>query len=251
MNEIFQLHDKLALVTGASRGIGEATAKLLAAQGVMVIGTATSENGVQKINQMLTEIGAKGSGMVLDVSNGDSIEALFHQIKNEYSMPDILVNNAGITRDNIMLRMKEDEWDAIIRTNLSSIYRMTKACLKAMVKKRWGRIINLSSVSGVAGSPGQSNYAAAKAGMIGFSKSLAKEVATRGITVNCVAPGFTGSDMTDALPDDIKARILTEIPMARIAEPAEIAAAIAFLASPAASYITGETIHANGGMYMV
>ena len=251
MSDLFSLAGKTALVTGASRGIGRAIASALAQQGATVIGTATSESGANKITEHFANLKLNVSGKILNVAQQDSIDALFADLKANDQMPDIVVNNAGITRDNIMLRMKEDEWDDVIETNLKSVYRMTKACLKHMVKNRWGRIVNISSVSGTAGSLGQANYAAAKAGLIGFSKTLAKEIATRGITVNCITPGFINSDMTEALPDNVRTVILSEIPMGRIGEPEEIASTVAFLASPVASYITGDTINVNGGMYMV
>jgi 3-oxoacyl-[acyl-carrier protein] reductase len=242
---------KLALVTGASRGIGKAIAEALGKQGCRVVGTATSESGAEKITQALKEAGIEGKGMVVDVSNADSINHLMEQIKDEFGQtPDILVNNAGITRDNLLMRMKDDEWESILQTNLTSIYRLSKACLRHMTKSRWGRIISVGSVVGTTGNPGQTNYSAAKAGVIGFSKSLAKEVGSRGITVNVVAPGFIDTDMTQALADDQKEVLKQQIALGRLGSPDDIAAAVAFLASDAAGYITGETLHVNGGMNM-
>jgi 3-oxoacyl-[acyl-carrier protein] reductase len=216
-----------------------------------VVGTATSESGAEKITQALKEAGIEGKGMVVDVSNADSINHLMEQIKDEFGQtPDILVNNAGITRDNLLMRMKDDEWESILQTNLTSIYRLSKACLRHMTKSRWGRIISVGSVVGTTGNPGQTNYSAAKAGVIGFSKSLAKEVGSRGITVNVVAPGFIDTDMTQALADDQKEVLKQQIALGRLGSPDDIAAAVAFLASDAAGYITGETLHVNGGMNM-
>lgn len=239
---------KIALVTGASRGIGKAIAEKLAAGGATVIGTATTENGAQAISQYLN---GKGKGMALNVTDAQSIESVLENIKNEFGDIDILVNNAGITRDNLLMRMKDEEWNDIIETNLSSVYRLSKAVLRAMMKKRYGRIITIGSVVGTMGNAGQANYAAAKAGLIGFSKALAREVAARGITVNVVAPGFIATDMTDALTDEQRAHTLANVPANRLGEPKEIASAVAFLASDEAAYITGETLHVNGGMYMV
>ncbi|MBL4647779.1 MAG: 3-oxoacyl-ACP reductase FabG [Gammaproteobacteria bacterium] len=244
------LKDKVILVTGASRGIGRAIATELAQQDALVIGTATSIKGAEAISDFFSQHKLNGHGVVLNVTEQDSIEALRETLKTNYKMPDILINNAGITRDNLFMRMKEDEWDDVINANLKGIYRMCKLCIRPMIKNRWGRIINISSISGCAGSPGQTNYAAAKAGLIGFSKSLAKEVASRNITINVIAPGFVKSDMTDALPEDYQEKLLSNIPMGRVGLPEEIAAAAAFLASTNASYITGETLHVNGGMYM-
>ena len=241
------LDGKIALVTGASRGIGKAIALELRAQGATVVGTATSENGAAAIAEYLEG----GAGKVLDVSSLESIEGLLKEIKEEFGGIDILVNNAGITRDNLLMRMKEDEWHSILDTNLTSIFRMSKAVLRPMMKKRAGRIINIGSVVGSSGNPGQANYAAAKAGLIGFTKSMAREIASRGITVNVVAPGFIDTDMTKALNDDQKAAITKDIPSDRLGKPEEIAATVAFLASDGAAYITGETIHVNGGMFMV
>jgi 3-oxoacyl-[acyl-carrier protein] reductase len=244
------LKDKVAIVTGATRGLGKAIANKLGQQGAIVIGTATSAAGAEAIQKYFDENKIKGKGMVLDVAEQDSVDNLLAEVQKIYGAPAILVNNAGITKDNLLLRMREDEWSDVIDTNLSSIYRLSKGCLKGMMKNRWGRIINISSVSGIAGSPGQSNYAAAKAGMVGFSKSLAQEIASRGITVNVVAPGFIQTDMTDALTDEQKKAILDKVPAGAMGKPDDIAAAVAFLASPEAAYITGETLHVNGGMYM-
>jgi len=239
---------KIALVTGASRGIGRSIAEKLVAGGATVIGTATSDNGAEAISAYL---GDKGKGLVLNVTDAASIDALLQQIRAEFGEIDILVNNAGVTRDNLLMRMKDDEWQDILDTNLTSVFRLSKAVLRAMMKKRMGRIITIGSVVGTMGNAGQANYAAAKAGLIGFSKSLAREVASRGITVNVVAPGFIETDMTRALNEEQRSGILAEVPAARLGEPKEIANAVAFLASDEASYITGETLHVNGGMYMV
>lgn len=239
---------KIALVTGASRGIGRAIAEKLIACGATVIGTATSENGAKAISEYL---GDKGKGFVLNVTETDSIEKFLVDVRAEFGEIDILVNNAGITRDNLLMRMKDDEWQDIIDTNLSSVFRLSKAVMRAMMKKRYGRIITIGSVVGTMGNAGQANYAAAKAGVIGFSKSLAREVASRGITVNVVAPGFIETDMTRALTEDQRAGILSQVPANRLGDAKEIASAVAFLASDEAGYITGETLHVNGGMYMV
>jgi 3-oxoacyl-[acyl-carrier protein] reductase len=244
------LTDEIALVTGASRGIGQAIALALGAQGATVIGTATSEQGAAAISHTLGEAGIKGQGMLLDVTAQDSVDQVVAAVQEAFGAPGILVNNAGITRDNLLMRMKDEEWDDIINTNLSSVYRLCKACLRGMTKARKGRIISISSVVGAAGNAGQTNYAAAKAGLVGFTKSLAREVGARGITVNAVAPGFIDTDMTRALPDAQRESLLTGIPLGRLGQPEEIAAAVAFLASPGAAYITGETLHVNGGMYM-
>lgn len=244
------IEGKIALVTGATRGIGKAIALQLASQGATVIGTATSESGAETIKANLAEAGNAGTGIVLDVSSLESIETAIAQIIEQFGAPTILVNNAGITRDNIMLRMKEDEWDAVINTNLTSIFRVSKAVLRGMTKARWGRIINISSVVGTMGNAGQANYAAAKAGVEGFSRSLAREVGSRGITVNSVAPGFIDTDMTKELSDDHKAAMLSAVPVQRLGQPEEISAAVGYLASEAAGYVTGETLHVNGGMYM-
>lgn len=240
------LENKLALVTGASRGIGAAIAKELGNRGAMVVGTATTEAGAERITEAFKAEGVKGQGVCLDITDNAAIERVLKMI----GAPEILVNNAGITRDNLMLRMKPEEWDDVINTNLSAVYRLTKACLRPMIKARSGRIISISSVVGATGNAGQANYAAAKAGVVGFSKSLAKEVATRGVTVNIVAPGFIETDMTKALSDEQREGILGAIPMKLIGAPSDIAHAVAFLASPYASYITGETLHVNGGMLM-
>ncbi|MCF6217845.1 MAG: 3-oxoacyl-ACP reductase FabG [Gammaproteobacteria bacterium] len=244
------LENEIALVTGASRGIGQAIALQLGSAGATVIGTATSESGAQSITDYLQEKGIKGSGLALNVTDQDSIDALFAQLKSGVGMPTILVNNAGITRDNLLMRMKDDEWNSIIDTNLSSIYRLSKACMRPMMKARQGRIINITSVVGVMGNAGQTNYAAAKAGVIGFTKALAREVGNRGITVNAIAPGFIDTDMTRALPEEQRNALTSQIPLARLGATKEIAATVVFLASEGAAYITGETIHVNGGMYM-
>ncbi len=244
------LKGQIALVTGASRGIGQAIALELGRQGAQVIGTATSIDGVEKITQALKEMNIAGRGIVLDVNSTDSIAAALSEMEKSGATPTILVNNAGITRDNLLLRMTEDEWDAVLDTNLKSVYRMTKACLRAMTKARWGRIISISSVVGAMGNAGQANYAAAKAGLTGFTKALAREVGSRNITVNAVAPGFIDTDMTRALPDAQKEALLKQIPLGRLGRAEEIAQAVAFLASPQAGYITGMTLHVNGGMYM-
>ena len=242
------LSGKIALVTGASRGIGKAIAEKLVACGATVIGTATTENGAEAISQYL---GQNGKGLALNVTDEASIESVISTIKAEFGDIDILVNNAGITRDNLLMRMKDDEWQDILDTNLTSVFRLSKALMRTMMKKRYGRIITIGSVVGTMGNAGQANYAAAKAGLIGFSKSLAREVASRGITVNVVAPGFIATDMTAALTDEQKALTLAQVPVGRLGQPIEIANAVAFLASDEASYITGETLHVNGGMYMV
>ncbi len=239
---------KIALVTGASRGIGRAIAEDLIARGATVIGTATSENGAEAISAYL---GEKGKGFALNVTDVDSIEHVLGAIRAEFGEIDILVNNAGITRDNLLMRMKEDEWQDILDTNLTSVFRLSKAVMRAMMKKRHGRIITIGSVVGTMGNAGQANYAAAKAGLIGFSKSLAREVASRGITVNVIAPGFIETDMTQALTEEQRAGILTQVPANRLGDAKEIASAVAFLASDEAGYITGETLHVNGGMYMI
>ncbi len=240
--------DKVVLVTGASRGIGRAIAESFVARGAKVVGTATSASGAEAISGYL---GDAGCGLVLNVTSQESIDALFAEIKAKYGEVDILVNNAGITRDNLLMRMKDDEWNDIIETNLSSVYRLSKPVLRSMMKKRFGRIISIGSVVGIMGNAGQTNYAAAKAGLVGFTKSLAREVASRGITVNAVAPGFIETDMTHALNDEQRNGILSQVPANRLGDPKEIAAAVVFLASDDAGYITGETLHVNGGMYMV
>ncbi|MCG7496994.1 3-oxoacyl-ACP reductase FabG [Vibrio sp. Of7-15] len=242
------LEGQVALVTGASRGIGRAIAELLVERGATVIGTATSEGGAEAISAYL---GENGKGMALNVTSAESVEEALKAIKAEFGDLDILINNAGITRDNLLMRMKDDEWQDIMDTNLTSIFRLSKAVLRGMMKKRSGRIVNVGSVVGTMGNAGQANYAAAKAGVIGFTKSLAREVASRGVTVNTVAPGFIETDMTKALNDDQRAATLAQVPAGRLGDPREIAATVAFLASPDAAYITGETLHVNGGMYMV
>ncbi|WP_038195897.1 3-oxoacyl-ACP reductase FabG [Vibrio nigripulchritudo] len=242
------LEGKIALVTGASRGIGRAIAELLVERGATVIGTATSENGAAAISEYL---GENGKGLALNVTDAESIESVLKTINDEFGALDILVNNAGITRDNLLMRMKDDEWTDIMDTNLTSIFRLSKAVLRGMMKKRNGRIINVGSVVGTMGNAGQTNYAAAKAGVIGFTKSMAREVASRGVTVNTVAPGFIETDMTKALNDEQRTATLSAVPAGRLGDPREIASAVAFLASPEAAYITGETLHVNGGMYMV
>ncbi len=244
------LTDQVALVTGASRGIGQAIAKSLGKQGAIVIGTATSGAGALSIKDTLISEGVKGTGMVLDVSRSESVGECLKKITEDFAAPDILVNNAGITRDNLLMAMKDDQWNDIINTNLTSIFRMTKAVIRAMMKKRSGRIINISSVVGATGNAGQTNYAAAKAGLIGFSKSLAREIGSRSITVNTVAPGFIDTDMTRELPEGQRQALASQIPLGRLGSPEEVAAAVVFLASPSAAYITGETIHVNGGMHM-
>ncbi|MFK3649994.1 3-oxoacyl-ACP reductase FabG [Lysobacter enzymogenes] len=242
------LSGEIALVTGASRGIGAAIADELAAQGATVIGTATSESGAAAIGARLAAHG--GHGRVLDVADPASVESLLDAVAKEIGAISILVNNAGITRDNLLMRMKDEDWQAILDTNLSSVYRTSKAVLRSMMKARKGRIINIASVVGVTGNPGQANYAAAKAGVIAFSKSLAREIGSRGVTVNVVAPGFIDTDMTRDLPEDAKKAMFDQIALGRFGEPADIARAVAFLAGPGAGYITGETLHVNGGMYM-
>lgn len=244
------LENEIAFVSGASRGIGKEIALALGNEGATVIGTATSESGAENISKYLKENDIKGMGVAMNVTNQASIDAALKATNETFAAPSILVNNAGITRDNLLMRMKEEEWDAIMATNLTSIFRLSKSVLRAMMKARKGRIISIASVVGATGNPGQANYAAAKAGVVGFSKSMAREVGSRGITVNVVAPGFIDTDMTRALPDEQKEALLSQIPLNRLGDPAEIANAVVFLASPAASYITGETIHVNGGMYM-
>lgn len=244
------LDSEIALVTGASRGIGKAIAQELGRRGATVVGTATTNNGAQSISRYLDEAGCKGQGMVLDVSQAASIDEVLKSIVEQYGAVSILVNNAGITRDNLLMRMKDDEWNDIITTNLTSVFRLSRACLKGMTKARKGRIITISSVVGLSGNPGQTNYSAAKAGVIGFSKSLAREIGSRNITVNVVAPGFIDTDMTRQLPDDQRAALEQQIPLNRLGGVEDIAYAVAFLASPEAGYITGETLHVNGGMYM-
>ncbi len=244
------LNGKVALVTGASRGIGAAIAEQLGKAGAIVIGTATSESGAAAISTRLAEQGVRGSGKVLNVTSAESVEALLKSVQEEFGAPAILVNNAGITKDNLLMRMSDEEWFDVINTNLSAIYRLSKGVLRGMMKARWGRIINISSVVGSMGNPGQANYAATKAGVAGFARSLAAEVGSRNITVNTVAPGFIDTDMTKVLPEEQKQQLLSRIPLGRLGAPEEIAAVVAFLASDAGAYISGETIHVNGGMYM-
>jgi 3-oxoacyl-[acyl-carrier protein] reductase len=241
------LQNDIALVTGASRGIGQAIAKALAAAGARVIGTATSAAGAEGISSWL---GNNGRGAVLDVGSAASIDALLGDLDARNEMPTILVNNAAITRDTLLLRMKPEDWDAVIATNLTSVFRLSKGCLKRMMKERRGRIVSLTSIVGLTGNPGQANYAAAKAGILGFTKSLAKEIASRGVTVNAVAPGFIDTDMTRGLNDEQRTALTAQVPMARLGSVDDIAAAVLFLCGPGASYITGETLHVNGGMYM-
>jgi 3-oxoacyl-[acyl-carrier protein] reductase len=245
-----QHEGKVALVTGASRGIGQAIALALGNEGATVIGTATTQEGASKITQILKDAHLIGSGVILNVADPGSIQTAMSLIKERYGMPAILVNNAAVTHDNLLLRMKEEEWNTVIETNLSSIFRVTKACLRDMLKARWGRVINISSVVGATGNPGQVNYAAAKAGLIGFTKSLAQEVGSREITVNAIAPGFIETDMTRRLSQEQRQFLLQRIPMQRLGQVEDIASAVVFLASNAAGYISGQTLHVNGGMYM-
>lgn len=244
------LENEIAFVSGASRGIGKEIALALGAQGATVVGTATSESGAENITKYLKDNGINGKGLMMNVTDQASVDETVKQITEAYGVPTILVNNAGITRDNLLMRMKDEEWSAIMDTNLTSIFRVSKACLKGMMKARKGRIISIASVVGSTGNAGQTNYSAAKAGVMGFSKSLAREVGSRGITVNVVAPGFIDTDMTRALPEAQRDALLGQIPLGRLGSAAEIAHAVAFLASPGAAYITGETLHVNGGMYM-
>jgi 3-oxoacyl-[acyl-carrier protein] reductase len=241
---------KIALVTGASRGIGNAIALALGHQKMTVIGTATTQEGADKISHSFEKAGINGVGIVLNIASQESIDQAMTFIKEKYGMPTVLVNNAAVTKDNLILRMKEDEWYTVIETNLNSLYRITKACLRDMLKARWGRIINIGSVVGTTGNAGQVNYSAAKAGMLGFTKSLAQEVASRDITVNAVSPGFIDTDMTRELTEDQKNSLMQHIPIQRMGSPDDIANAVLFLASDAANYITGQTLHVNGGMYM-
>jgi 3-oxoacyl-[acyl-carrier protein] reductase len=245
------LTGQIALVTGASRGIGAAIAQELGQQGAIVIGTATSEKGAAAISKTLSDLNIKGEGLALDVNDATQVDAVLKTISEKYGDVSILVNNAGITRDTLLMRMKDEDWDAVISTNLTSVYRMSQAVLRPMMKARTGRIISISSIVGHMGNPGQANYAAAKAGMAGFTKSLAAEVGSRGITVNCIAPGFIDTDMTAELPEALKAKMIERVPVGRLGSVKEIAATVTFLASPNAGYITGETIHVNGGMLMV
>ena len=250
MSILMSQEGEVALISGASRGIGKAIALSLGHSGATIIGTATSEKGAENISAYLQDNNIKGQGMMLNVTDQNSIDQVLKAMTETYSMPSILINNAGITRDNLLMRMKDDEWDAIIETNLSSVFKLSKACLRAMMKARQGRIISIASVVGLTGNAGQANYAAAKAGIFGFTKSLAREVGSRGITVNAVAPGFIDTDMTKALPDSAKEALLSQIPLNRLGQVEEIASAVNFLASKNAAYITGETINVNGGMYM-
>jgi len=245
------LSGQIALVTGASRGIGRAIALALAADGAIVVGTATSEVGAGDIQKYLDEAGAKGWGAVLNVTDSASSEALIAEVEKKFGPVAILVNNAGITKDNLAMRMKDEEWDSVLDTNLKSIFRMSKLVMRGMMKARNGRIINITSVVGAGGNPGQANYAAAKAGVAGMSRALAQELGSRNITVNCVAPGFIDTDMTKALPDAQKDALLGKIPLGRLGQADEVAATVAFLASPKAGYITGAELHVNGGMYMI
>ncbi|NNC54525.1 MAG: 3-oxoacyl-ACP reductase FabG [Pseudomonadales bacterium] len=241
---------RVALVTGASRGIGKAIALALGRDGFIVAGTATSQAGAESITAFLKAAGISGSGFALNVTDAEQVQAVVKAITEQYAAPQVVVNNAGITRDNLMLRMKPEEWDAVIDTNLNAAYRVVKACLKGMTRARWGRIINISSVVGSMGNAGQANYAATKAGIAGFGRALARELGSRAITVNTVAPGFIATDMTDALPADQKKALAEQIPLGRLGQAAEIADVVAFLASDSAAYISGETLHVNGGMYM-
>ena len=245
-----ELTDEIALVTGASRGIGRAIALELGARGATVVGTATSEPGAGEISETLASEGIRGAGRVLNVTSTDSIAAFFKSMEDDVGNPTVLVNNAGITRDNLLLRMKDEEWDLVISTNLTAVFHMSKVCLRSMMKARHGRIITITSVVGTTGNPGQANYAATKAGVIGFTKSLAREVGSRGITVNAVAPGFIDTDMTRALSEEQRAKLLEQIPLGRLGDARDVACAVAFLASREAAYITGETLHVNGGMHM-
>lgn len=245
------LKGQIALVTGASRGIGRAIAMELGAQGATVIGTATSEGGTADIQQALTAAGVAGMGAVLNVTDAAACEALLGEIEKKFGAVSVLVNNAGITKDNLSMRMKDEEWDAVIDTNLKAVFRMSRLVMRAMMKARFGRIINITSVVGSAGNPGQANYCAAKAGVAGMTRALAQELGSRNITVNCIAPGLIDTDMTKGLPEEQKAAMLKSIPVARLGQPADIAHAVGFLASPAAGFITGVTLHVNGGMYMV
>ncbi len=250
MWQLSSLEGKVALVTGATRGLGQTILLTLGQMGATVVGTATTEQGAQNISNFCEENHLKGHGMVLNVSESDSVEKGIESIISSVGVPVILVNNAGVTRDNLMMRMKDEEWDTVLNTNLTGVFRVTKACLRGMLKARWGRIISISSVVGATGNPGQANYSATKAGVVAFSKSLAREIASRGITVNVVSPGFIDTDMTKVLTDAQKEALLQSIPVGAMGTPEDIAASVAFLASMQARYITGETLHVNGGMYM-
>jgi 3-oxoacyl-[acyl-carrier protein] reductase len=250
MSNVFSMEGQIALVTGASRGIGRAVLIELGRLGATVIGTATSESGAAGIDKAIAEAGLKGAGMILDVTDAVASEALVGEVEKRFGAVSVLVNNAGITRDNIAMRMKDEEWDAVLDTNLKAVFRMSRLVMRGMMKARYGRIISITSVVGSAGNPGQANYAAAKAGVAGMSRALARELGSRNITVNCVAPGFIDTDMTRALPDAARDALLGNIALGRLGKPEEIAAAVAFLASPAAGYVTGTTLHVNGGMYM-
>lgn len=251
VNDRFSIQGQVALVTGASRGIGAAIADALGAAGAIVVGTATSETGATAITERFGAAGISGRGAELNIADRDAATELVKDIAANEGPVTILVNNAGITRDNLLMRMKDEEWDEVINTNLGGLYHLSKTCLRGMMKARTGRVINIASVIGVMGNAGQSNYAAAKAGIIGFSKSMAREVGSRGITVNVISPGFIQTDMTDALGDEQKEAMVGQIPLQRLGEAEDIASAVLFLASPAASYITGDTLHVNGGMYMI
>lgn len=244
------IQDKVTIVTGASRGIGAAIATELAKAGAKVVGTATSEAGADAITQRFADNGLDGKGMVLKVQDPESVKALLEAVQELYGAPLILINNAGITRDNLLMRMSDDEWLDVINTNLNAVFRLSKACLRGMMKERWGRIVNISSVVGSMGNAGQTNYAATKAGVAGFARALAKEIGSRGITVNTIAPGFIDTDMTRDLPEAQKDLLLSQIPLGRLGQPEEISGVVNFLVSDAAGYVTGETIHVNGGMYM-
>ncbi|MHB1117144.1 3-oxoacyl-ACP reductase FabG [Sideroxydans sp.] len=244
------LQGQIALVTGASRGIGQAIALELGKQGATVIGTATSDKGAQAISEYLAAAGVTGTGLALNVNDAAQIDLVLDTLRKQFGEVSILVNNAGITKDNLLARMSEEEWDDVLTTNLKSVFRLSRAVLRAMMKARTGRIINISSVVGSSGNPGQTNYSASKAGMVGFSKSLAQEIGSRNITVNCVAPGFIDTDMTQALGEEQRAKLVEHVPLKRLGKPEDIAEAVAFLAGPGAAYITGTTVHVNGGMYM-
>ena len=244
------LNGQIALVTGASRGIGKAIALELGKHGAVVVGTATTPEGAEKIGTYLEQVGVKGAGVVLEVREAAQVDAVLDAVEKDFGVPTILVNNAGITRDNLAMRMKDEEWDAVIDTNLKSVFRLCKAVMRGMMKARQGRIINVTSVVGHAGNPGQANYCAAKAGVAGMSRSLARELGSRNITVNCVAPGFIDTDMTRVLEEGQRQALVANVPLGRFGQPEDVAAAVVFLASPGAAYVTGTTLHVNGGMYM-